>query len=281
MAVATVQSVSTTAWGLRSSITLTKPTGTVDGDLLVAVVASQPGSAPDSVPSGWTERHVASSAVLGYVYTKIASSEGASWDWGIAGTNEACAGVVLRIDGHDPTSYWDTSAEAAVSNSATPSFANTITPASTSQLLIFVIVAKETGDAATVGSYAIATDNPTWTERADLLYEANDYLVAVATAPRTSANATGNSSCAIGAATTDSEGVMISILSNPNVTVTPSVIDMTFSIQAIASITGGAVASPAVITITASIQAPTVTLTPAKWSNTDKNSASWNNLDKS
>lgn len=47
------------------------------------------------------------------------------------------------------------------------------------------------------------------------------------------------------------------------------------------SVTGTANVSITVISSTISVQAPTVTLTDPLWQNTDKNTSSWNNLDKS
>ncbi len=64
-------------------ITVAKPTGTVNGDILFCLISC---GAPtvDSVPSGWTllgEYYNAGAYDRYYLYYKIASSEPASWTW--------------------------------------------------------------------------------------------------------------------------------------------------------------------------------------------------------
>lgn len=65
-------------------ITVTKPTGTVDGDILFCWIGWRKTSACtiDSVPSGWTELGSYTANDDKYaLYYKIAASEPASWDW--------------------------------------------------------------------------------------------------------------------------------------------------------------------------------------------------------
>jgi hypothetical protein len=74
-------------------ITVTKPTGTVDGDILFCWLGFRAtGSAIDSVPSGWI--------LLGsysgeydryYLYYKIAASEPASWVWSFVSSHRVRA----------------------------------------------------------------------------------------------------------------------------------------------------------------------------------------------
>lgn len=70
-----------------STITVTKPSGTTDNDIMFALISCQ-ASTPTTVPSGWTllgTRQVGS----GYwanLYYKVASSEGASYVWGVSGS---------------------------------------------------------------------------------------------------------------------------------------------------------------------------------------------------
>jgi len=66
-----------------SSVVVTKPTGTVDGDLLVVIVTTAALAPVIAVtpPAGWTLRASKTTSTEGglHVYTKTASSEGASW----------------------------------------------------------------------------------------------------------------------------------------------------------------------------------------------------------
>lgn len=66
------------------NITVTKPTGTVDGDILFCWIGWDGISAIDSVPSGWSLLGIANNRYL--LYYKIASSEGASWVWSFTAT---------------------------------------------------------------------------------------------------------------------------------------------------------------------------------------------------
>jgi len=71
------------------TLTITKPTGTVDGDIMVAFVMGN-GTNISTPPSGWTLLFSNSTSLDGtttyfYCYTKVASSEPASYDWSMSG----------------------------------------------------------------------------------------------------------------------------------------------------------------------------------------------------
>lgn len=281
MSQAQVQSVSTTAWTPSiSTLTLSKPSGTVDGDLLIAVVAVKSPDAVNSVPSGWTDKGSKGTYYACNIYTKIAASEGSSWNWGLDATTTA-TGFVLRIDGHKSTGFYDQEAAATVTNSATPSFANTITPSAANCLLLFLVQAQTAGSATGVGSYAIATSNPTWTEWAELYNSSDDLYLTLAAGTRAAATATGNSSCALGTASTDTKGIIISILSEPNATVSASVLDITMTAQT-PSVSGAGNVTAGVAEMTITAPAPTASSPSPDWVNPHKSStATFLNQDKS
>lgn len=82
-----------------------RPTGTTDGDLLLAALFVSQGATISAVPSGWTliREDTSGTSARTALYWKIASSEPATWTWTIS--TSANAGVhVLRLDGHDPIS---------------------------------------------------------------------------------------------------------------------------------------------------------------------------------
>lgn len=73
-------------------ITVTKPTGTVNGDILFCWIGWQGSATIDSVPSGWIL--LGSYTVEGdryALYYKVASGEGASWTWSLTATAQVRA----------------------------------------------------------------------------------------------------------------------------------------------------------------------------------------------
>jgi hypothetical protein len=68
------------------NITVTKPTGTVDGDILFCWIAYVTETI-DSVPSGWTSlAYKAGASTYWRLYYKIASSEPANYTWSLTGS---------------------------------------------------------------------------------------------------------------------------------------------------------------------------------------------------
>lgn len=106
-----VQTYSSANAGGGTSLVINKPTGTVDGDLLVAAIQlTATANSISSAPSGWTAEGNdgnPSSGVRLYIYTKIASSEPSSWTWTLSATD--AQGVVMRMSGAPSSSYLDTS----------------------------------------------------------------------------------------------------------------------------------------------------------------------------
>lgn len=95
-----------------TSLTITKPSGVVDGDVLIAVfVMRYAGSAAPSTitaPTGFTQRAGPVDCRGGptdglevYFYTKIASSEPADYTWSISSGVEGLGGIVIAYSGVD------------------------------------------------------------------------------------------------------------------------------------------------------------------------------------
>lgn len=76
-----------------TSISISKPTGTVDGDLMVAYVLGATRADITASPSGWSEL-TAYSGNSPSIWTKVASSEGSSYSWDVSGNN---AGVIMTF----------------------------------------------------------------------------------------------------------------------------------------------------------------------------------------
>lgn len=78
----TFRAASATATGTGTSAVVAKPTGTADGDLLVATLAYDGTITITAVPSGWTLVRTDTSGTFKLsTYYKVASSEPASWTW--------------------------------------------------------------------------------------------------------------------------------------------------------------------------------------------------------
>lgn len=175
-----------------------------------------------------------------------------------------------------------------IRSDTTPSYDNTITQTFPDSLLLFLVTAVDNAASGSVASYAITTDNPTWTERYDSYASSDafggagygDGLMAGATAMRTQTTATGNSSVTL-TNFNGSIGVLLVIPPVVNITISPTVFTNTFSIQA-PTVTGGAnVTISAAVSATFSVQAPTVSLPTPTVRNTDKNASTFTNPNKS
>jgi len=95
------------------SVTVNKPSGTIDDDFMFAIVISARGSDADgstisSAPPGWTEEHnyinTAASGQQVYIYWKIASSEGASYTWTWTDSDCSSVGQIMTYRGVDTSS---------------------------------------------------------------------------------------------------------------------------------------------------------------------------------
>jgi len=200
MAVA-YQSSQTTAWGSRGTITITHPTSLAEGDLMLAIIVVT--STVQNTPSGWTLIQTLSANVTDMsIYRKIAtaadvSAGSTSWTGGDAGEDKW--GMISRFTGTDqttPIAVYGTGSD----YSATPSLASTITPTKANSILVQYWMGRDGGTATINASgYAVANNNPTWTEIADaprnnLNGSGNHCAVGVAYGDYAPASATGNSS---------------------------------------------------------------------------------------
>lgn len=99
--------------GAASGITINKPTGTVDGDLLIAFIACGATATTPTVNtlSGWTLIRTDAVTVAGGAtsnqhcrsFWKIASSEGTNYAWTFSASADEATGEIHRVNGTDPT----------------------------------------------------------------------------------------------------------------------------------------------------------------------------------
>ena len=301
MAVA-YESVSIGTWeGNQSGETLviTKPTGLAVDDLMILHMSSV-GDTGDPGTYGWTATgwtQVLSNAdtstspkIVMDVWKKTADAgDVAASDFtfthnenDVGWTNGAIYRISGAVTGNIQT------ASSLVRADTTPTYANTITQTYPDSLLLFLVTAVDNAASGSVASYAITTDNPTWTERYDSYADSaafggagyGDGLMAGATAMRTATTATGDATVTL-TNFDGSVGALIIIPPVVNITQTPTVLSATFSVEA-PTITGDANTTPTELSATFTVQAPTVSFPTPTYTNLAKSATStFTNPDKS
>ena len=223
MAVA-VASIDVLAEAQSSTITLTKPASTAENDLLLVHIQTRNdgsgtgGNSVNSVPSGWTlgkyQKGTGSGNAYstGQYYWKVAgSSEPSSYDFGLEGSIYYRASI-WRITGGRIGSPIYTDNSSFQLNSSTPSLSVSVTPATASSLIIQLWDGVDGANSS--GSYAIATDNPSWTEGYSVSMTVGGSITGrfvSAYAVRTETSATGNMSLSGGGVSSDWVGIIIVI----------------------------------------------------------------------
>jgi len=135
------------AGSAAANLTLTKPTGTVDNDILIAVIGKDDNVDP-TAPTGWTllasGKPVAANAC--YIYWKRAASEGASWVWTFASVWRE--GVVLAYSGVPTTGnpYDPDPLAAIVTNASSAGLATNDNTTLTADTTSVIIHSNETGN---------------------------------------------------------------------------------------------------------------------------------------
>ncbi len=115
-----------------SSVNVSKPTGTADGDVMIAICQSG-GGINHSAPGGWTQysRHEVSNGtnLVNTIFYKVASSEGSSYTFtdDSGGTTPMCAAIVTYrgVDTSAPINAIQTSETTGTDTVSTPSVTTT------------------------------------------------------------------------------------------------------------------------------------------------------------
>lgn len=284
MAVAYQTSATTNIAAGVTSVQISRPTGTSDGDILIAAICIADGggaSSVNSVPSGWTliqDTEPASNANL-YSYYKVASSEPANWTWGLSASTVAGGGV-SRFDGQSAVTPISTSNEGNQSNDDTPSYATGITPTFSNSMLVFATFSIQNGS-QNHSAHAVATSNPTWTEAFDIRTTDTTLSLAYALRPETTSTGAWSLTAGSNGDATDSSSHLLAITPRVDAATSPAVVANTLSIPAPIA-TGGAATSPAVIVATLAAPPASASVSDPQWINDNKSSAPvWNNPNKS
>lgn len=174
MAIA-VPSSASSAFALGTSRVITKPTGLAVGDLMLAVIGIDSGTAADvNTPSGWTQITVASfdsNQAEIRAFSRIADAgDVAASDFTFTSTASTyIAGCLLRVTGHPASAFLDVSdADTNDSaSSATISFSTSLATAVNGELIVEGFLGTLGGSGTgTIGTYA-TSDSVTFTEGAD------------------------------------------------------------------------------------------------------------------
>lgn len=270
------ESIQSTAYTTSGTLTVTKPVSLAVGDLMIAYVSGQQYSG-GTTPTGFTEikkYEAGGGGVQMRVYYKIATSDdvaASNFSWTNGG--EPIGGAIMRITGQHSTTPAAVFSFDDETSTATPSFTSTLTPTNVDSLIIFFLgTFINTATTRTASGYAIATSNPSWTERLDqtLNTGSGGLQMSIATASRPESSATGNASVTMSGSCTDLGNIMLVIRPKFSSTIseTPSVTDI--FVKSVNRI----------FTETPSVSDDLTTTKQKDWNNTDKNSSSWINEDK-
>lgn len=152
--------------GTATSITLNKPTGTTDGDALVAVVYLEIGTSDPptgmSDPSGWSRlaSGIANSSFWMGVYGKVAASEGASWTWSWTSSGY-CSGHVAAFSGTDSSNPFHQAAIGTATTGSTLTYPS-VTTTVANTMIVALGCAWSVGEGTPTG-FSVADDPGTYT----------------------------------------------------------------------------------------------------------------------
>jgi hypothetical protein len=284
----TIHNTSVAGWGsVNTSVTVSKNTGLAVGDLMVAQVVTIIDNSGDVIntPSGWTKigsevkLNTSGSTYLHQtLFWKIADSgDTAASNFTFTFTSSTFFNAAIyRVSGMNTVNPIDQNASGTVADNANFS-ASGFTPTYGDEA--YIIFGANFNGNGTASSYAIATDNPTWNEDYESSSSGNRCIVG-ASAIRSASTATGSFSFSGVGAGNDTVGHMIAIKTIVDVTVSPSVLTSTSTLQA-PTISGGASVSVSTLTATSEVKTPTE-IGRADWSTQDKSdTGTWSVLNKS
>ena len=277
---ATYQSVQSAAAN-GDSLVITKPTSLAVGDLMLAGIYSSNGTSANSVsintPAGWTQQAIdglSSSNSMIACFSKVADAgDVAASNFTFTDTNAAAdsfmIGHILRLTNSAIADVVNTNESAA----STTVVVSTITPTFPNSLFVIFAGADDLTTPPTVSTYAMATDDPTWTERAETSHTSaggHDGVLAVATATRAATTATGNTTITFGTTPTIGGAIVIAMPPQNSGSISQATTINTYAFSPIPKTEIEAVAE----------NPTTDSQTTPAWTNPNKPSTTWINTDK-
>ena len=268
MAVA-VASSSTAYSGSGTSLVITKPTGLLEGELMMSAIRHDNVGGMTN-PSGWTTLTTTfnpfNNVRLCYKYATSGDVAASNFTWTL-GSSAISAGGIIRVTGASPL-IGSAVLAGGQSNTATPSISTGVTPTRADSLLVqFWFYQSNANDS--LGGYAIATSNPTWTEQYDVAMEA-DAGMTCAWAVRPQTTSTGAWSCTGGTASSDYNTFLVSINEQFIIDVTESITLTESYLNNVGILVGE------LVTLTEDVDVTKQRM----YTNTDKSSTTWINQNK-
>lgn len=145
--------------GSASTATINKPTGTVDNDIMFAILKRIDNTDPTTVPSGWTV--LATNLVGGgnslWMYYRVAASEGASYDWVWAVAGRCGGSIYTYRSGFNTANPVDVVSNTAYTTSNTTVRAASMTVSAANSTLVFFGAFHS----ASAGSFTVTPTVPT------------------------------------------------------------------------------------------------------------------------
>lgn len=214
-----------------SPINIAKPSGLAVGDILIAHISSisedSNTGTPTIGPDPWTllgyeEEIDGNGTITQAVYMLVATATEVAltnFTYTPSGGPRWINATMYRITGHGGVDGVEYNDEGSASASPTATYSNSITPIYGDNLMLFLSSAAYPVGSGSASGYAVANDNPTWTEEYDVYGDSNAYfgggevcgLIVAASATRSQATSTGNATVNYVNFTGISVGAMISI----------------------------------------------------------------------
>lgn len=281
---AVYETFTTVALSTTNPLVINKPSGVVDGDLMVMFIFANLNAGVVSINtlSGWTLIRSDTAGGAGAPptiksYYKVASGEGSSYSWTTTGGSPTWGGILVRVTGQNATPILTSNGAGTNSASTTAlTFADTVTPTDGYQLMFFPVMTNSVsaGQSPTVSGYTITTSDPGWTEIVDSTNSSSTSM-SLAYGTRTPATATGDSSATV--SVLSQSFVAQKVVINRIYAFSSTISDSTTVTDTIT------VNSGLNLTITDTVT-PTDTVTAEKqktWATQNKSSTTWTNIDKS
>lgn len=276
------------------TIVVTKPSGLAAGDLLIGFCSQRNSSGAWDTPSGWTL--IVNQSGPGdleiSIFAKVASAGDAAasdFTFTYSPSSNKVEVVLYAVSGtFASTNNIYTQTLQATTEAVTDTVRSTsgIIPAAANSLMImyFYTVCTDSDNNA-YSSYALQTDDTTWTERADMQDNGGTNVVRIgtATATRSAVTDTGYFEASIGSGGLGSElfGALLAINDTANASPSLSPVTAAFSVPTVSPTADANVTAPSVISVATSVPSVTPTTGAPLWSNTDKpSSGSISNTDK-
>lgn len=195
-----------------TTLTITKDAAVADGHVLVAAVVVR-SAITVTAPGGWTD--LASSPQLSstggpaarlYAWQKVASSEGASWDFTLSAASEAAGGVIAISEANTTTPVDVTAGDVDTSGFDTEATAPSVTTTQVDTLLVALLSWGAGGTART------ATPPTGMTERVDVSATGTQKTgIEIATVAQAAAGASGTQAATLSASSAEDACILVAI----------------------------------------------------------------------